>query len=157
MVRRQETVQDCFICNKHRKAQQIPGSTIYEDELVYVGHMGSSEKPVYLGYLVIDLKRHAPGLGDMTLEESRAIGEILNRVSMALKKTQHAEHVYAFVQGDAVPHVHIHVIPRYPTTPESFWGPMNILNWPDAERGGQAEVDTLCSQIHSYLKLTPTQ
>jgi hypothetical protein len=73
-----EMVQDCFICSKHRNAQQLPGGTIYEDELVYVGHIGSNEKTVYLGYLVIDLKRHVPGLGDMTLEESRAIGETLN-------------------------------------------------------------------------------
>ena len=80
-----EMVQDCFICSKHRNAQQLPGGAIYEDELVYVGHIGANEKTVYLGYLVIDLKRHVPGLGDMTLEESRAIGETLNRVSIALR------------------------------------------------------------------------
>ncbi len=142
---------DCFICSKHRNAQQLPGGAIYEDELVYVGHIGSNEKTVYLGYLVIDLKRHVPGLGDMTLEESRAIGETLNCVSIALRKTQHAEHVYAYVQGDAVPHVHIHVIPRYPNTPESYWGPMKIVSWPGAKRGGEAEVNKCCSELRSFL------
>ena len=39
-----EMVQDCFICSKHRNAQQFHGDTIYEDELVYVGHTGSNEE-----------------------------------------------------------------------------------------------------------------
>ena len=80
---------------------------------------------VYLGYLVIDLKRHVP------------IGETLNRVSIALRETQHDEHMYAFVQGDVVPHVHIHGIPRYANTPESFWGPMKIVSWPDASEAAK--------------------
>ncbi|MEX1030713.1 MAG: hypothetical protein WDZ91_11815 [Paenibacillaceae bacterium] len=45
-----------------------------------MGHIGSSDNMVYIGYLIVDLKRHAAGLGDLTEEESQAIGSILNRV-----------------------------------------------------------------------------
>ncbi len=35
------------------------------------------------------------------------------RVSRALKERVGAEHVDAFVLGDAVPQLHVHVVPRY--------------------------------------------
>lgn len=79
---------ECFICKKHKGEIQITGGAIFEDDIVYVGHIGSNEKTVYLGYLIIDLKRHVSGLGEMTDREARTIGEILNQVSKALKVTR---------------------------------------------------------------------
>ena len=31
--------QNCFICEKHKGNITVPGGAIYEDELVYVGHV----------------------------------------------------------------------------------------------------------------------
>ena len=31
--------QNCFICKKHKGNIIVPGGAIYEDELVYVGHV----------------------------------------------------------------------------------------------------------------------
>ena len=62
---------DCFICKKHRGEIETDGITIYEDEFVYVGHIDNNGEPSYLGHLMIDLKRHAPTLGDMNQEEAR--------------------------------------------------------------------------------------
>jgi histidine triad (HIT) family protein len=44
------------------------------------------------------------------------------RTARALKAVVGAEHVYSFVLGHHVPHLHIHVLPRYPGAPREFWG-----------------------------------
>jgi histidine triad (HIT) family protein len=142
--------QACFICRKHQGEIIVPGGCIYEDEFIYVGHIGSNDNMVYLGYLIVDLKRHAAGLGDLTEEESQTIGSILNRVGKALKDVQNAEHIYSFVHGDAFPHFHVHVIPRYPNTPKEFWSPMSLKNWSGAH-GGKEEIEALCSRLKTYM------
>jgi histidine triad (HIT) family protein len=68
--------QTCFICRKHQGVIAVPGGCIYENEYVYVGHIGSSDITVYKGYIIVDLKRHAAGLGDLTEEESQTVGSI---------------------------------------------------------------------------------
>ena len=123
---------NCFICRKHAGELKVNGGCIYEDEFVYVGHIGSNEPLIYLGYLIVDLKRHAAGYGDMNDDEARAIGFTINKVGKVLKSSENAEHVYSFVQGDAFPHFHIHLVPRYPGTPLSFWHPINIREYKQA-------------------------
>ncbi|MBE1554206.1 HIT domain-containing protein [Sporosarcina limicola] len=141
-----------FICNKHVESIKTDGITIFEDDFVYVGHIDNNENPGYLGHLMIDLKRHVPTLGDMTLNEAKAFGCIMARVSKALMISEKAEHIYSFVSGNTVPHLHMHVVPRYPDTPKQFWGPMSVREWPEAPLGGETEVKELCLRIKSYLE-----
>lgn len=91
--------ENCFICNKHHGTIITSGSTIYEDDYVYVGHIDSDRKPNYLGHIMIDLKRHVPTLAEMNPEEAKAFGVIMARLSRALKEIEKAEHVYALVSG----------------------------------------------------------
>ncbi|MBM7565169.1 diadenosine tetraphosphate (Ap4A) HIT family hydrolase [Paenibacillus sacheonensis] len=111
----------------------------------------AEERLAYLGYAVVETKRHAPGLGDLNAEEARAVGETMNRVSAALKETQSAEHVYAFVQGDGVPHFHIHLVPRYAGTPPEYRHPMNLVHWPDAKRGGHEALQGIREALQARL------
>ena len=82
---------------------------------------------------MVEPKRHIAGLGDLTDEEASAIGQIANRLARLLKESEDAEHVYAFVFGDAVPHLHLHLAPRYRGTPPEYRG-ARISQWPDAPR-----------------------
>jgi histidine triad (HIT) family protein len=113
---------DCFVCRKHRGEIVIPGGTIYEDALVYAGHVQIREEnaDAYLGHLMVEPKRHAPGLADLTDTEAQALGLLVARLSRALKTSEVAEHVYAFVLGDHVAHLHIHLVPRYPGAPREY-------------------------------------
>ena len=86
---------DCYICRKHRGEITIPGGAIYEDDLLYAGHIKIDEQqPTYLGYLMIETKRHTPGLAELTDAEAQAIGLLAARLSRALKASEGAEHVY---------------------------------------------------------------
>ncbi len=142
----------CFICNKHAGGIQTSGVTIYEDEYVYVGHIDREGKPNYLGHIMIDLKRHTPSLGDMTMDEAKAFGVIMARVSKALIESENAEHVYSLVSGNSVPHLHMHLVPRYANTPEEFWGPMEVYGWKEAPMVDNHEVIEFCERIKSYLE-----
>ncbi|MED1603409.1 HIT family protein [Alkalihalophilus marmarensis] len=145
-------MNDCFICQKHSNSIQTSGVMIYEDDYVYVGHIDRNGDPIYLGHIMIDLKRHVPTLGDMNMEEAKAFGMITARVSKALIECENAAHIYSYVMGDAVPHLHMHLVPRYPNTPKEHWGPNAVYEWEEAPMGGNEEVIQLCKRIKTYLE-----
>ncbi|KZE69267.1 HIT family hydrolase [Fictibacillus phosphorivorans] len=144
--------EDCFICNKHQGSIDTAGIKIYENDFVYVGHIDRGGGPSYLGHIMIDLKRHAASLGDMTPDEAGAFGQIMARVSKAVKETQGAEHIYALVSGNSVPHLHMHIVPRYPKTPAEYWGPNEVYDWPNAPFGMNEEIVKVCEQVKRFLE-----
>ncbi|MED3550769.1 HIT family protein [Cytobacillus praedii] len=145
-------MNECFVCNKHSGAIKTAGVQIYENEYVYIGHIDRNGEPNYLGHIMIDLKRHAPTLGDMTADEAKAFGLMMARVSKALMESEQAEHVYAVVSGNTVPHLHLHLVARYPNTPKEFWGPWEVYDWGDAPMGDNTDVVALCTRIKTYLE-----
>jgi histidine triad (HIT) family protein len=121
---------------------------------MYAGHVRAGQEPTYLGYLMAELKRHAPGLAEQTNEEAQALGLLVARLSRALKASEGAEHVYLFVFGTHVSHLHLHLVPRYPGTPRAYWG-SRIDEWPDAPRGNVAEIAAVCERLRTWLATEP--
>jgi diadenosine tetraphosphate (Ap4A) HIT family hydrolase len=150
----------CFVCRKHREqGALVPGGFVGEDALAVVSHLtpaapGASGGPVYLGHLIVEPRRHAPGLADLTDAEAQAVGLWCTRASRALRDAVGAEHVYAAVIGDNVPHLHIHLLPRYPGTPREFWW-QRVDEWPGAQRGGEPEVAVFVRRLRDYLGSAP--
>lgn len=142
----------CLICNKHQQGDAAQGGVLLEDDLVYVGHVHALDGPTaYCGYLMVEPKRHVHRLGDLTDVEAAAIGRTTNRMARLLREELGAEHVYSFVYGDAVEHLHVHLAPRYAGTPLEFWG-HRLTRWPDAPRvRGEAEMRELVSMLHEAL------
>lgn len=145
--------QECFICRKHQDTTSIPGGAIYEDDLLYAGHIQiqPDAESAYLGYLMLETKRHAPSLADLDVNEAATVGVLAARLAQALKATEGADHVYAFVLGDGVDHFHMHLVPRYPGTPRDYYGP-RIDEWPEAPRGGPAEIAALCERLRNWFE-----
>jgi histidine triad (HIT) family protein len=150
-------IADCFVCRKHReRGSLIPGGPVGEDDLVLVSHivtpqaLGREGTTAYLGHLFVEPRRHAPGLADLTDAEARAVGWWCTRASRALRKVAGAEHVYASVIGDAVPHLHVHLKPRYPGTPREFWW-TRLDEWPQARRVGTEEIEVFVEQLRASL------
>ena len=147
---------DCMVCQKHRGEINLPGGAIYENELIFVSHaqLFKEEKQHYLGHLFVETKRHVAELGDLTPEEAREVGLWVSRASKALMGIVNVEHVYAFAIIDGVPHVHIHVIGRYPGAPREYWGP-RVDEWPDAPKGDEAVIAALGEKLRTWLKANP--
>lgn len=142
---------DCFICEKHRQGDEAQGGVLFEDELVYVGHVHALNGPTaYRGYLMVEPKRHAPRLGGLTDEEAEAIGRVTNRVARIQREILGAEHVYSFVYGDGVPHLHVHLAPRYPGTPTDYWG-HRLQRWPEAPKVDPDQMRKLVTELRDAL------
>ena len=116
------TAEECLVCQKHAAAD--PGIEVHRDDLVYVGHLPATPE-AYLGHLFVEPREHVPGLADLGSEQAAAVGEAMRRTSVALRADGH-DHVYAFVFGDRVPHLHVHLLGRYPGAPEESAAPASM-------------------------------
>jgi histidine triad (HIT) family protein len=145
---------DCFICRKHRGDEPAPGGPIYEDEFVWVSHAYHSDRnpEPYLGHVLVEPKRHALGFPDLTEEEAAAVGVAITRVSRAIRDTEGAEHVYVAVVGHHTPHLHVHLIPRYPGTPLEYWDPFTVDDAPQAKHGGPEAAAAVADRIRAAVK-----
>lgn len=145
---------DCFVCRKHQGLENVPGGAIFENELIYISHaqLWGKEEKHYMGHIFVEPKRHAPLLSDLMKEEAEAIGYYTSIVAKALVAILEVEHVYSFVIGDRIPHVHVHVIGRYPGAPREYWG-VKVDEWPDAPQGTHEEIETVAESIKEYVNL----
>ena len=148
----ESTPVSCLVCRKHRGLLEVPGGAIYEDDLVFVSHAQrrGDETVHYLGHLFVETKRHVSEIGDLTADEAQQLGLYVSCSARALMRTQGVEHVYSFVIGDGVPHVHVHVIGRYPGAPREYWG-ARVDEWPDAPHGDDQAIEQVAQRIRAFL------
>jgi diadenosine tetraphosphate (Ap4A) HIT family hydrolase len=144
---------ECLVCRKHSGDVDVPGGVIYEDNLIYISHaqLWGDEKEHYLGHVFVETRRHIAEVSDLTEEEAQVIGVYTSRIARALLYTEKMEHIYIFVIGDGVPHVHYHVIGRYPGAPREYWGP-KVDDWPEAPKGDAAEIKKVADRMRTYLR-----
>lgn len=133
---------DCLICDKHAAAD--PGIEVWRDGMVYVGHLPATPT-AYLGHLFVEPLEHRPGLADLSTEQGSAVGRAIQRASATLRAAGH-DHVYAFVFGDRVPHLHVHLIGRYPDAPTEYRG-TRVDEWPEAPRGDTFAVAAYVARL----------
>lgn len=147
------TAEGCFVCQKQRGEVSVPGGIIFENELICISHaqLYGDEKDHYLGHLFVEPKRHVAELGNLTEAEARELGFQVSQAAQALTAILGVEHVYSFVIGDGVPHIHFHVIGRYPGAPREYWG-SKVDEWPGAPRGGEAEIARVAERIQAWFK-----
>ena len=144
--------ETCFVCRKHRGDVEVPGGPIYQDDLVFASHsqLTEGENDHYLGHVFLEPIRHVAEIGDLTDAEAIALGLLSRDLAKALMQTEAITHLYSFIFGDHVPHLHIHMIGRYPGAPKEYWG-MKVDEWPDAPRGDEVEIMKLVDRLRKYL------
>ena len=144
---------ECLVCRKHRGEVDIPGGAIYENNLIYISHaqLCGDEKKHYLGHVFVETKRHVAEVADLTEEEAQVIGVYTSKIAKALLHTMSMEHIYIFVIGDGVPHVHYHVIGRYPGAPREYWG-AKVDEWPEAPKGDATKIEQVADRLRAFLK-----
>ena len=144
---------ECLVCRKHSGEVDVPGGVIYEDNLIYISHaqLWGGEKEHYLGHVFVESRRHIAEVSDLTEKEAQVIGVYTSRIARALLYTEKMEHIYIFVIGDGVPHVHYHVIGRYPGAPRAYWG-SKVDDWPKAPKGDAAEIKKVADRLRIYLR-----
>ena len=71
-------------------------------------------------------------------------------LARVLKGVAGAEHVYSFVFGDGLAHLHVVLAPRYPGTPREYWG-VRLREWPDAPRLDEPGMRSLVASLGAHL------
>jgi diadenosine tetraphosphate (Ap4A) HIT family hydrolase len=86
-----------------------PGGWYLENEHWLVGPHMAAQVP---GWVVVYLRRHAPGLADMVAEELESMGPALAATAAAIEREVDAERVYMVSFGENHRHVHVVLFPR---------------------------------------------
>lgn len=78
---------------------------------------------------------------------------MVDRASRAVRDLLGVEHVYSFVFGESVPHLHVHRAPRYPGTPDELCGvgAVGLSEWADGPRGRLPEIEDVCRRLRTAL------
>jgi diadenosine tetraphosphate (Ap4A) HIT family hydrolase len=114
-------VSGCMACRANADELQAPGGVIYQDAEWRLEH---SLSPAPLaGWLVLKPRRHCEGLEALTAAEAAALGPLLRDACAALQAVTGAEKVYCIFLGEAVAHLHLHLISRAPDHPADLRGP----------------------------------
>lgn len=77
------------------------------------------------GWLVLVARRHITALAEMSAEEARELGPLVQRVSAALHRVIGCEKTYLaqFAEHPDHRHVHVHLVPRGADHPADARGP----------------------------------
>lgn len=113
-------------------------------------------RDVFAGYLFVVPSRHVAGFGDLTDAEAASVGIEIARWTRVLEAAG-AEHVYVVRIGHRVPHLHIHLIPRWPETPDDIaW--MHVDDWDGARRVDEASAIDFANGLRAIMTgMTVTQ
>jgi diadenosine tetraphosphate (Ap4A) HIT family hydrolase len=139
--------EECLVCGEVSGEVPVPGGPLEASDHVSVFHspIMAPATDVFAGHLLVVTRRHAPGFADLTDEEAASVGRALTRWSKALEGAG-AEHVYVLRIGHRVRHLHVHLLPRWPGTPEDVpW--TRVDEWPGARRGDLALAMDVVGQL----------
>ena len=120
---RYRSAETCPVCLRGR-----PDDAVAELEATYL-HAG--EDAPMRGYCFLMLKRHAVELYELESEEAAAFTRDVQRAARAVHRLTRAVKLNYEIHGNTVPHLHLHLFPRYVGDP--FEGrPINprLVEWP---------------------------
>ena len=137
---------DCVFC-KILKGE-LPCSKVYEDDMVLAFLDIAPYNP---GHTVIVPKEHQVSSTVLPEEYLCAIVKIAPKIGAALMRATGAEGFNIVqnngrVAGQAVPHVHFHVIPRFADDKVVFSGS-------DAKYSGPEEMNELAAKVRGAIKI----
>src|SRR3989344_4214177 len=99
-------MDDCIFCKIIKK--EIPSRIVYEDKLSFAF---LDIKPYNLGHTLVIPKKHYRWVWD--IKEIDEFYKSVRNIANAIKKGLGTDYVVSLVFGEAVPHAHVHLIPRF--------------------------------------------
>ncbi len=134
----------CKICAGTLSETQLA----FSNEFWRVRH--SSETNI-VGYFILESQRHFLDLSEASSLELAQYGPILSAIMGAQREILHCERVYTFSLAEAVPHFHVHVIPRGKDFPRAYKG-RGIMSYPTIPALDGSLVDNTVQVFKSNLR-----
>jgi len=100
---------ECLLCDPDRADAYFPRRKVWEDDL---WRLSVVEAGPIAGFAHLEPHRHIPYLTDLDGPEAATLGEVLARVTRALRDATGSDKVYVYVFGDHTPHLHFNLAPH---------------------------------------------
>lgn len=113
---------ECFVCSENARSDLPPRERVVVTDHWRAAHAFDTS---LLGWLVLDARTHATALDELPPEAHAELGELLGRLSAALRAELGCEKTYVmqFSEAAGFEHLHVHLVPRLPDLPEDARGP----------------------------------
>jgi histidine triad (HIT) family protein len=138
-------MSDCIFCKLGEK--QIPATIIYEDDdMLAFMDIG----PIIKGHALVIPKKHCDPITETPDELLAQLHVVAKRIAAAQMNGLGADGVNIMqnngvAAGQEVPHIHVHVIPRFENDGHHWnWNPKKYDNFD--------EMNSLAAQIQNHLK-----
>jgi diadenosine tetraphosphate (Ap4A) HIT family hydrolase len=96
----------CLICQQE---EADPADVVFADDQWSAGVIAGYDVP---GWIVLRLRRHAEGFGQLTADEAAQFGRRTRDVVAAVSSVTGAAATYLMIFGEANPHLHALIAPR---------------------------------------------
>lgn len=130
---------DCVICARAGDRKLI----VFENDHWIVRH---SNETNIAGYLLIESRRHFLDMSNATAREVSSYGPVLAQAMSAIRRVVECERIYTFSLAEAVPHYHLHVIPRRAEFPRAYKG-RGIMQYPLAPAVDGSLLELTCERL----------
>ncbi len=102
--------QECPLCDDESKGMMMVGN-------LAVTRAYLQRSTSFRGYCILVLKHHAAEIDDLPAHERCSLMEDIACVAHAIRAVCRPPKVNYEILGNVVPHIHVHIIPRYETDP----------------------------------------
>jgi histidine triad (HIT) family protein len=130
---------DCIFCKI--VAGEIPSYKIYEDNDFFAF---LDIRPLNTGHTLVIPKKHYRWVWDLT--NIGAYYEVVGRIANAIKRAFNIDRVVSLVVGEAVPHAHVWLIPRFEN--DGHGGAIDLKN---VKQLSQEEMKEVAEKIKKEL------
>ena len=112
---------DCFVCSENARTDLPPRERVVVTDHWRVAHAFDTTLP---GWLVLDAREHVTALDELPPAGHTELGELLGRLSAALRAETGCTKTYVmqFSEADGFAHLHVHLVPRMPDLPDDARG-----------------------------------
>lgn len=144
---------DCLNCRQNADLDALPlREHLLRTTYWRVAHAFDSALP---GWLVVVPLEHVTALDELPTEAYAELGDLLGRLSAALRAVVGCAKTYfmQFSEADGFTHLHVHVVPRMPDQPDELKGP-RVFGYLGAPVGGavtEDDRDRLAGELRAAL------
>jgi len=148
-----KTCRTCELIARRTAGTAPLWDCIYQTPYWDVAHSYDTALP---GWLVLVARRHITAVDELTEAEAAELGQLIRRVSAALREVTGCLKTYVIQLAERAehPHVHFHIIPRMADQPEDRSG-MRVFGYlgvPEEERVSEEAMNVLAAKARAILK-----
>ena len=138
----------CLVGAELNGGVAVPGGLVVAERVATLHRPAlEGEEGPYAGHLMVCPRRHVPDFAALDGDEAAEVGGAIRLVSRALKELG-AERVYMLTIGHGVPHLHVHLLPRWPETPPGVaWHAVD--EWEGARRASSGDAEEIMTLLRS--------